>query len=238
MKLKSKIPIVLLPGLSSDALAWEAITSIFDGYQIKVILLNHDHRPNKLVDYVLNEAPTKFILIGHSLGGWIALELMRIAPERVASLILINTTARPETTKNILYRKSLIDKVVNGNFSQVIEELIPNYVSQDGFLNKLVRENITSSFLRTGAEIFIRQQKTIINRPGSLDVLKKIKCPSFIVHADMDAVMSEDEQHEMFTCIPNANMVTIKNCGHFSFVEKPSDLTNKINHWLSCTNNH
>jgi pimeloyl-ACP methyl ester carboxylesterase len=238
MKLNSKIPIILLPGLSSDALAWEAITSFFDTNQIKIILLNHDERPNKLVEYVLSQCPTKFILMGHSLGGWIALELMRIAPERVASLVLLNTTARPETDKNILYRESLIHKVINGNFEQVIEELLPTYLTQEGLLNSSVREKITSSFLRTGSEIFIRQQKTIINRPGSLDVLKKIKCPSFIIHADMDTVMSDDEQHEMLTHIPNADMATIKNCGHFSFIEKPTDLTNQINQWLSSTNIH
>ena len=231
---RQPLDLVFLPGLSSDAQVWRHQLTIFRKlYSVQVIPLVQFSCLRKMIAYVLSVVPEQFVLIGHSLGGWIAIEVMKCAAKKVKGLILLNTTARPESHLNKIWRKNLIQRAKKEHFKKVILPLMPIYLPSNETINKDLHDELLKMFLRLGRNVFIRQQKIIINRPGSLYDLKKIKCPTLIIHAENDKIMDREMQEEMQKEISNSRIESIENCGHFSMLNQPREVSNIMKYWLS-----
>jgi hypothetical protein len=181
---------------------------------------------------ILDEAPQRFALAGHSMGGYIALEIFRQAPDRIVRLALLNTSARPETPEASERRKDWIKETQAGGYRAMLDRLFVNFVHpmrhNDAVLKKLVMDMGDD----VGPERFIAQLEAIMSRGDSRPLLASIKCPTLILTSDTDNTVPNEASFEMAKAMPGAKLVTIPECGHMTPVEKPDAVTHALLDWL------
>jgi pimeloyl-ACP methyl ester carboxylesterase len=199
-----------------------------------VTVANHirDDSMGAIARRILAEAPPRFALAGHSMGGYIAFEIMRQAPERVAKLALLNTQARPDAPEAIERRRGMIKGIEAGGFSAGIDALYPIFVHpsrrDDVALKKLVREMGED----IGPEAFVRQLTAVMGRADSRPTLAVIACPTLVLTSDEDNTVPNSLSVEIAEGIPGAKLVTIPDCGHLSPVEQPQATADALVEWL------
>lgn len=223
-----KTPLLFVSGLLSNELIWShQIRDLSDVALIKVISPNQD-TPQKMVEAILEQAPDRFALAGHSMGGWLCLEVMRRAKERVTKLCLLNTTAKGDTPIKRAKRKEMIQRVKEGQFLQVVKELADCFV-----FNIHIKNEVEKMFLEVGEQTFIRQEKSMLLRKECISILPKIACPTLIIHAANDKVFTLEDHQEMANNIPKAKLAIIEDCGHMSPLEMPKAVTSFLRYWIS-----
>ena len=226
-------PIVLVPGLASSARIYAPVIPALWRFG-PVMVANHirDDNMSAIAARVLREAPPRFALAGHSMGGYIALEIMRQAPERVAKLALLNTQARPDTPEATARRRTMMARAKGGEYSAVLDELFPGFVHpsrrEDASLHQLVHDMGED----IGVEAFVRQLEAIISRPDSRPALAAIKCPTLVLSGDEDNTISNALSVEMADNIHNAKLVILPNCGHLPQVEQTQATADVLVEWL------
>jgi pimeloyl-ACP methyl ester carboxylesterase len=167
-------------------------------------------------------------LIALSMGGYVAFELLRQAPERVAKLALLDTTARPDLPEQSEQRKVQIDMARGGRFDSIARLLFPRFVAaahrEDRTLKRIVRTMAED----TGAEAFIRQQTAIIGRADSRPSLAAIACPTLVAVGEQDVLTPPERAAEIAAGIPHARQIVIPDCGHLSPLEQPDAATSAL----------
>jgi pimeloyl-ACP methyl ester carboxylesterase len=182
---------------------------------------------------LLAAAPPRFALVGLSMGGYIAFEVLRQAPERVQRLVLLDTTARGETPEQTRNRRVLIELAQNGDFAQVPDRLFPLYVHRRRHSDAGLRELLRTMSEETGAEAFVRQETAILQRPDSRAGLSAIRCRTTVIVGDGDELTPPDRAQEIAAAVPNAQLEVIAACGHLSTVEQPKAVSAALEAWLS-----
>ena len=229
----NSMPILLVPGLVSSPRIYAPVVPALWRFG-PVTVANHirDDNMGKIARRILAEAPPRFALAGHSMGGYIAFEIMRQAPERVAKLALVNTQARPDTPEATARRRGMIARAQSGEYRGVLDELFPGFVHpsrrEDEGLRRLVHEMGDD----VGSEAFIRQQAAVIGRPDSRPSLAWIKCPTLILTGDEDDTIPNSLSVEMVNGIHGAKLVILQNCGHLPQVEQPQATADALVEWL------
>jgi pimeloyl-ACP methyl ester carboxylesterase len=229
----NSMPILLIPGLAGSPRIYAPVAPAM--WRVgPVTVANHirDGNMGAIARRILAEAPPRFALAGHSMGGYIAFEIMRQAPDRVAKLALVNTQARPDTPEATARRRALIARAKGGEYRGVLEELFPGFVHpsrrEDGALRQLVHDMGDD----IGAEAFVRQQTAIISRPDSRPTLAWIKCPTLVLTGDEDNTIPNALSKEMADGIPGAKLVILAQCGHLPQVEQPQATSDALVEWL------
>lgn len=223
-----KMPLVLLPGLLSNAMLWSHQTRHLSSITSIQMISATQNSPEKMVQAILDVAPPKFNLAGHSMGGWLCLELMRAAPSRVNRLCLLNTTARMDSEEKRMRREQMILKAENGQFQEVVKELIDRLV-----FNSLVKKDVEKMFLEGGKELFIHQQHSMLARKECQSILPTIRCPTLVIHAAQDRNFAYEEHQELVSQIPNAKLAIVEDTGHMSPMEMPQAITALLRLWFS-----
>src|SRR5206468_8068964 len=183
----NSMPILLVPGLVSSPRIYAPVLPALWRFG-PVTVANHirDDHMALIARRILAEAPPRFALAGHSMGGYIALEIMRQAADRVARLALINTHARPDSPEATARRRTQIERAQAGEYHAVLDDLFPGFVHPsrrgDVSLRRLVHEMGDD----IGADAFVRQQSAIISRPDSRPTLAAIRCPALVLTGDED----------------------------------------------------
>jgi pimeloyl-ACP methyl ester carboxylesterase len=227
------MPILLVPGLAGSPRIYGPVAPAMWQFG-PVTVANHvrDGNIGAIARRILAEAPPRFALAGHSMGGYIAFEIMRQAPQRVAKLALINTQARPDTPEATARRRAQIARTQGGEYHAVLDELFPGFVHpsrrEDGALRKLVHEMGDD----IGPEAFVRQQTAIMGRPDSRPTLAWIKCPTQVLTGDEDNTIPNSLSKEIADGIPGAKLTILPQCGHLPQVEQPRAATDALVEWL------
>jgi pimeloyl-ACP methyl ester carboxylesterase len=223
----------LLPGLLHDARLWQhQISGLSDMADASVADLTRADSISSLASAALAQAPTeRFALAGLSMGGCVALEIMRHAPERVLGLALLNTTARPDTPQATEDRRNLM-QLAETNFPAVIDTLLPRLVHPSRLHDDSIIDVITAMANSVGKEAFIRQQRAMIGRIDSRPFLHQIKCPTLVLCGRDDVITSIEVHQEMITGIPGSSLTIIEKCGHLSTLEQPQRVTKGLRKWL------
>jgi pimeloyl-ACP methyl ester carboxylesterase len=227
------MPILLVPGLGGSPRIYAPVEPALWRYG-PVTVANHirDDNMGAIARRILAEAPPRFVLAGHSMGGYIAFEIMRQAPDRVAKLALINTQARPDTPEAVTRRRGLIARVQAGEYHAVLDDLFPGFVHpsrrEDASLHRLVHDMGDD----IGAEAFVRQQTAIMGRPDSRPMLAWIKCPTLVLTGDEDNTIPNALSKEMADGIHGAKLVILPDCGHLSQPEQPEAVAAALVEWL------
>lgn len=227
------MPILLVPGLGGSPRIYAPVIPALWRFG-PVTVANHvrDDTIGAIARRILAEAPPRFALAGHSMGGYIAFEIMRQAPDRVAKLALINTQARPDTPEATARRRSQIARAKSGEYHAVLDDLFPGFVHpsrrEDGALRKLVHDMGDD----IGADAFARQQNAIIGRADSRPALAWIKCPTLVLSGDEDNTIPNSLAKEMADGIHGAKLVILSHCGHLPQPEEPEATAAALVEWM------
>lgn len=220
-------PLVLLPGLLSNESLWQhQIDHLGDIASIQVIPARQD-TAEKMIQEILDLAPAQFALAGHSMGGWLCLEVMKVAAFRVTRLCLLNTTGRMDSREKRERRQELILRA-ESNFPAIVSELVEHFV-----YNASVKSAVGKMFLEVGKEVFIHQQLAMMKRSESQSVLSHIMCPTLVIHAAQDKNFSLLEHQELVDQIPHAKLALCEDAGHMSPMEMPQAITALLRLWLT-----
>jgi pimeloyl-ACP methyl ester carboxylesterase len=228
-----KIPLVLLPGLLCDAALWRAqVEGLGAVSEPLVVDLTQDDSLAGMARRTLAEAPPSFALAGLSMGGYVAQEIMRQAPERVAKLALLDTSARADTPEQMARRRGLIELSEKGDFRGVTPRLLPLFIHPARHEDKPLTEVIMGMAERVGKEAFLRQQKAIMGRPDGREDLRRIACPTLVLCGRQDALTPLALHEEIAGLVPGAKLVVVEDCGHLSTLEKPVTVAAALRQWL------
>jgi pimeloyl-ACP methyl ester carboxylesterase len=229
----NSMPILLVPGLvSSPRIFAPVIPALWRFGPITVANHIRDDNMGAIARRILAEAPPRFALAGHSMGGYIAFEIMRQAPERVAKLALINTQARPDTPEASTRRRGMIERAKGGQYHAVLDELFPGFVHPSRQGDASLRQLVYDMGEDVGADAFIRQQAAVMSRPDSRPTLAWIRCPTLVLTGDEDNTIPNALSSEMANGIPGAKLVTLPNCGHLPQPEQPQACADALVEWL------
>jgi pimeloyl-ACP methyl ester carboxylesterase len=230
----AKIPLLLLPGLNATFRLWQPqIKALSDMADIWVPdTTRHDAIAN-LAASILAEAPPRFALGGLSMGGYVAFEIMRRAPERVMRLALVDTQARPGDAASTQQRLRLIDLALRGGVDKVLAAspwtaLVAPSRADDRALGAII-EGMARDI---GAQAYARQQRLIMNRPDSRPTLAAITVASLVIVGEQDPVTPPDLSREMASGIAGARIEIIPDCGHLSSLECPEAVSRALRQWL------
>jgi pimeloyl-ACP methyl ester carboxylesterase len=229
----SALPLVILPGLLEDADAFEhQIAVLRDVASCTVADLTGTDTIAGLARHALEQAPTgPFALAGHSMGGYVALEILRQAPERAARLALLNTHARPDTPESTADRRRLM-ALAQRDFPAVVATLTPRLVAARHLGDAAITGTIGEMALATGVEAFLRQESAIIGRIDSRPHLGRIRCRTLVVAAREDALMPVELLEELARGIPRSTLAIIEDCGHMASMERPGEVAELLGAWL------
>lgn len=226
--------IVFVPGLLCTAALWAAqIDALQDQADIIVAdITRHDSLAALAAD-VLAEAPDRFALAGLSMGGYVALEMMRRAPERVSRLALLDTNARADDPAATERRRAAMDKARGGDFDGVLEDLIPLLFHPDAVAEGTLAATFRDMGRAVGPDAFGRQMTAIMGRPDSRPDLPAIAVPTLVLCGRQDALSPPDWHREMADAIGGAELVILEDCGHMAPMEKPQETTAALRRWLA-----
>jgi len=226
--------LLFLPGLLEDADAFEAVISgLSEDATCVVADLTRADTIAGLAKEALQQAPDgKFFLLGHSMGGYVALEILRQAPQRVAKLALLNTHARPDTPEGTENRRRLM-ALADKDFEQVITTLTPKLMTADHQKDPILTGTIGSMALGVGKEAFKRQETAIIGRIDSRPHLKDIRVPTLVIAARDDQLMPVELLRELADGIPGARLAIVEDSGHMAPIEQPEEVARLLREWIA-----
>lgn len=227
------VPILLVPGLASSARSYAPVVPALWRFG-PVMVANHirDDSMAAIARRILSEAPPRFALAGHSMGGYIALEIMRQAPERVVKLALINTQARPDTPEATARRRGLMERAKRGELRAAREEMFPELVHPSRRDDSVIRQLVQAQGEDVGVEGYLRQQTAIIARVDSRPMLATITCPTLVLTGDQDSTIPNAFSQEMAEGIAGAKLVVLERCGHLPQPEQPEATARALSEWL------
>jgi pimeloyl-ACP methyl ester carboxylesterase len=224
--MREPLPTVLIPGLlCTPRLYAEQIPALWSLGPVTIANHTHDDSMRGVARRVLASAPAKFALVGLSMGGYVAFEILRQAPERIAKLALLDTTARPDTPEQTELRRRQIEMARDGRFPGIAQLLFPRFVAPARHDDRALQAAVRGMAEATGAEAFIRQQTAIMGRADSRPDLPAIACPTLVVVGADDALTPPDRAAEIAAAIPRSRHVVVPDCGHLSTLEQPAAVT-------------
>jgi pimeloyl-ACP methyl ester carboxylesterase len=230
----SKEDLILLPGTLCTERLWEyQIEQLSDVANIQVGDLTHNDTIQGMAESILREAPPEFCLAGLSMGGIVAMELIRQAPERVKRLALLDTNPTPPRPEQITGWENFIAIANNGRFMDITEKyLLPVLIHP----NRQKDDNLVKTIIQMAEDIgpnaMVRQMNALMTRPDVREHLSSIKSPTLVILGRQDALCSIEMHEYLATVIPNAKLAVIENCGHLSTMERPKEVTAVLRDWL------
>ncbi len=223
--------LLLVPGLLCDEQLWRhQVAALSTDVECVVADVDSHDSIEALAHAALSAVDGPFALAGLSMGGYVALEIVRQAPERVSRLALVDTQPRPDSDEQAQRRRGFIDQVREGDFAEVVAALVPLTVHPD-HVAALAGE-FTAMAHRVGPAAFLRQQAAIIARPDSVPSLPGITCPTLVVCGREDRITPLEGSELMAAEIPGARLEVLEHCGHLSAWEEPGAVTSLLREWL------
>lgn len=230
----SSLPLVLIPGLQCSARLYAPqVIALWPFGPVTIADHRRDDEIVAVAARILANAPPRFALAGLSYGGYIAFELMRQAPERIAKLALLDTSARADTPEQTEGRHFFIAMAENGQLAEITETQIPRFIHRDRLNDEALKATVHAMAVDTGPEAFVRQEKAIMSRPDSRPLLGQIRCPTLVLVGDSDVATPPELAHEIADGIPGAKLVTVPHCGHLSTIERPDAVNAALADWLA-----
>ncbi len=229
----STLPLVLVPGLLCSArLFAPQIAALWPLGQVTIADHRRDDDIEAVATHILAAAPPRFALAGLSLGGYIAFAMLRQAPERIAKLALLNTSARADIAEQISGREKLIAMAETGKMSEVVETLTPKFLHRNRHKDEALKRIVRDMAADTGVESFVRQERTIMSRLDSRPLLASIACPTLVLVGDGDELTPPELAKEIAGGIAGARLVIVPDCGHLSTLERPDAVNAALEEWL------
>ena len=217
MMIASATPLVLLPAMGCDGQLWaRQVIDLADIVHPELGDLTVDDTLADMARRVLAHAPPRFAVAGVSLGGYVAMEMIRQAPDRIARLALFGTrhtlSARPRTVAE--------------------QGLLATAPHADPMLTPIVSGPVQAMAERVGAEVFERQQRALLARPDLAPAIAAIHVPTLVAVGDRDRICLPEDARALADRIPGARFHMLRSCGHLAPMERPGETTALLRDWL------
>lgn len=227
--------LVLLPGLLCDRALWAPqAKALSDVAECWIPQRLDDDAISAMAARVLRDAPfERFALAGLSMGGYVCMELMRQAPQRVKALALLDTRAPADSPEETQRRHDLIRLAQTARgFQPVTKRMLPLLIHPSRMEDEALIQIVRDMANRTGVDSFVRQQTAIIARRDSRADLPKFSIPSLVLCGRQDVLTSLAMHEEMAGLLADAELIVIEECGHLSTIERPEEVTSAMRSWL------
>lgn len=226
-------PLVFLPGLMSDArLFYPQIEKLSQDRVVTVAPISGGERIEEIASGLLDQLPQRFALAGHSMGGIVALELIRRAPDRVTRLCLMATDAQADTPHIAAEREELIIGAQAGRLDDVMRTVIGSDTLAPGPKRIPILQEVLHMASGLGAERFTRQMRAMQRRPDQQASLRLIKVPTLVLCGVHDTLTPPRKHAFMAEMIPEAQLQVILDAGHLLTLEAPDAVNQAIQKWL------
>ena len=226
-------PLVFLPGMMCDARVFAPqVTALSRDYVVTVAPITLGERIEEIASAILPLLPHKFALAGLSMGGIVAMEILRKAPDRVTRLALMDTNALAETPASAAAYEPLIIGAKAGRLDDMMRQMMrPEYLAPGP-----QRVEVLNSFLDMardlGPDVFIRQIRALQRRRDQQATLRKCKCPTLVMCGELDGLTPLKRHTFMADLIPYADLKVIPDAGHLPTLEQPERVTAVLRDWL------
>jgi pimeloyl-ACP methyl ester carboxylesterase len=232
--------IYLLCGLLCDETVWEQQTPTLKalGYEVKTLSFQGFDSLPAMASHLLEQAPERFSLAGHSMGGRVALEAYRQAPERIDRLALLDTGYAPALPEETESRGLLVNKALAEGIDAIAETWARPMLGPSRQTDSALLDEILRMVGRMSGEIYAGQTQALLNRPDATDVLASIHCPTLVLCGQQDSWSSPERHRQMAGMIPNSELVLIDDCGHMSTMEQPQAVLSALKAWMETESPH
>lgn len=224
--------LILLPGLLNDAELWrDQISGLSDVARIWVPDLTPYATLREMAEHVLEHAEPRFALAGFSMGGYVAQEIARIAPERIERLALLDTSIRVDTPERVAQRQALNKAAAKGGtFLGIGQAILKSYVDASRLDDADLTGRIVDMTQRLGREVFLRQNS--LEREDGEAALKALRVPLVIIVGENDQITPAVGHREMARAIGCSHLLVIPRAGHMTPMEAPGAVNGALRHWL------
>ncbi len=228
-------PIVLLPGLAADAAMWAAQRDALAATH-EVHVADVHFRFGSLPEMaaaLLAEHAGGLVLCGASMGGILAFEVLRQAPQRVHGLALLGTTARPDSPEIAALRAQAFALIEAGRYEEMITGNVPFSFHADRLGDAALVGAYLDMLRRAGPAQLVRQNLATAARPDSRALLPTLRCPTLVLCGDADAVTTAEAAREIAQLVPGAEFALVERCGHMLTMERPGEVNQALRGWLA-----
>jgi pimeloyl-ACP methyl ester carboxylesterase len=226
--------LVLLPGLAGDEMMWREQIDALQWWRPRVADTHmHEDTITGMAAALLARYSGPLVLCGASMGGMIAMEAVRLEPDRVRGLALLGTTARPEHPNMRKLREDAIRLFEAGRMHEVIAPNAAFAFHPTQAANPALVQAYLDFVHRAGAQQLIRQNRAVIERPDARLHLPQVACPTLVMCGDCDQLTPFDNSHEIAALVPHAELRLIPACGHMLTMEKPEVVNAELARWLA-----
>ncbi|WP_350295516.1 alpha/beta hydrolase [Limnohabitans sp. Rim8] len=231
--------LILVPGLMCDASSWAPMLSYLDGHASYTVV-DHGQADSfeKMAYQILATAPPQFHLAGHSMGGRVALQVVRLAPERVQGLALLGTGHRPKEAgeageKEVQARQTLLDVARQQGIRAMALNWVQNMVAPSRLKDAAFIEDIVQMFERKSEAIFKCQIHALLTRPDATQVLQQVRVPTLVMAGEFDGWAPPSQHQAMADLIPAHPLIdVITGSGHMMMMEAPEAVAECFVRWL------
>ncbi len=215
--IRKPMPLVLLPAMGCDGQLWaRQVVDLSDVAHPELGDLTVDDTLAGMAARVLAHAPPRFAVAGVSLGGYVALEMVRQAPDRIDRIALFGTRATMQTRPRTVGEQGMLATAPHA----------------DPMLTPIISGPVQAMAERVGAEVFERQQRALLARPDIDPAIAAVHMPTLVAVGDRDRICLPDDARELADRIPDARFHVLRQCGHLAPMERPGEVTMLLRDWL------
>ena len=226
------VQVVILPGLLCDSRMFAAQVRAFDAIVVDGFY-GDANRLEAMASYALDLLPDRFALLGHSMGGRVALEIWRRAPERVERLALADTGVHPVREGEADKRLPLCELGRNAGGEALVAAWLPPMIGQAHRDDPALYETLRAMAVDAGAATFARQTSALLNRPPVDVVLPTLRCPTFAIVGSDDQWSPVAQHREIVAAVPGAELRVVEGAGHMAPTEEPERFNTIMREWLT-----
>lgn len=228
-----KITAVFLPGKLCDGRLWAAsMAELADIVNPIFVDLDTQNTLEEMLQTVSDCCPGKFVLIGFSMGGYIAQEFAIQSPEKLLGLALVGISAEAYSDEEKAYQMQIISHVRKSRFNGLSEAALRKFIHPSNYNNKYITNLIKDMARKSGTNTFLSQHMATINRRSRLDELPKISCPILVIGSRDDKAVPIEDVKKMVSRIPRTEFHVLEECGHMIPLEQPDVLNHLLRNWL------
>ena len=214
---------VFVPGLLCSARQYEPLLPTAWAYGAVTVADNRrDETIGGIAARLLDGAPERFVLVGLSMGGYVAHEVVRQAGDRVSGLVLISTSARPDTAEQRDARRRQRQTVLDGGFDELVEAVFAALPDLANAADEHLLKGWRSMAGDVGPEAFLRQLDAVMARADARPGLGAVTCPTAVIHGTGDRLITPENAVETAGAIPDAVLTLVDRAGHMVLHEQPA----------------
>ncbi len=225
--------LILIPGLLCDRELWENQISILQNdLEIVVADITRQSTISEMAAYALENAPEQFLLAGFSLGSQVALEIMRVASDRVKRLALLSATDGGLLPATEVAIRNAVELIEAGGFDQYLDDAYPSYFAGHGADDAVLKRAFVTMAHAVGEEVGLRQMRALLAIRASFADLDRIDCPTVIIGGRDDHRTTPEAHRRLAQEISRSRLVIIDGAAHFTPIEQPGQVTEALREWI------